>query len=182
MTILTDLQDEMKTAMKARDQARLDALRLLISSIKYAQVDTPDMGDAQIVEVLKKEAKKRREAIVAYQGAGRGEAADVADLGYGRRRECDADLSALRAMLDLEYEPQSVGRYLQRLHAAIERGDAAVAPFHRRGGVDRSEGAGAVVQAGRVVLDSRGASRRPGWRTFSRPDGECPGRGLRPEP
>jgi predicted Zn-dependent protease len=54
-------------------------------------------------------------------------AVDLARLGYGRRRECDADMCALSAMLDLEYEPQSAGRYLQRLHAAIARGDDTVA-------------------------------------------------------
>ncbi len=75
MSLLTTLQEEMKTAMKARDQARLDALRLMVSSIKYAVVDNPEMGDEQIVEVLKKEAKKRREAIVAYKAAGRAEQA-----------------------------------------------------------------------------------------------------------
>lgn len=73
MTILTTLQDEMKNAMKLRDQARLDALRLMVSSIKYAQVDSPNITDEQIVAVLQKEAKKRREAIEAYKAAGRTE-------------------------------------------------------------------------------------------------------------
>jgi hypothetical protein len=54
-------------------------------------------------------------------------AVDLASLGYGRKRERDADASALAALLDLEYEPQSVCRYLRRLHAAIARGDEAVA-------------------------------------------------------
>ena len=54
-------------------------------------------------------------------------AVDLACLGYGRKRERDADASALSVMLDLEYEPLSACRYLQRLHEAIERGDAAVA-------------------------------------------------------
>jgi hypothetical protein len=62
--------------MKARDQSRLDALRLMVSSIKYAQVDLPDITDEQIVEVLKKEAKKRRESIVAYKDGGRNELAE----------------------------------------------------------------------------------------------------------
>ncbi|MFH2085184.1 MAG: GatB/YqeY domain-containing protein [bacterium] len=73
---MTTLQDEMKTAMKAHDQARLDSLRLLVSAIKYVEVDSPNLTDEQIVEVLKKETKKRREAIEAYKGAGRMEAAE----------------------------------------------------------------------------------------------------------
>jgi uncharacterized protein YqeY len=76
MGILQTLQDEMKIAMKARDQARLDALRLIVSSLKYAEVDTPNMSDEQIVVVLQKEAKKRREAAQAYSEAGRTEAAE----------------------------------------------------------------------------------------------------------
>lgn len=76
MSLLTSLQDEMKFAMKARDQARLDALRLMVSSIKYAIVDNPEMGDEQVIEVLKKEAKKRREAIEAYKMGGRTEQAE----------------------------------------------------------------------------------------------------------
>lgn len=75
MTLLSVLQDEMKTAMKARDQARLNALRLMISSIKYAMVDAPEMSEEQVVDVLKKEAKKRRESIVAYKAGGREELA-----------------------------------------------------------------------------------------------------------
>ncbi len=75
MTLLNVLQDEMKAAMKAHDQARLDALRLMVSAIRYVEVDTPNLTDEQIVEVLKKEAKKRREAIEAYKAAGRDEAA-----------------------------------------------------------------------------------------------------------
>lgn len=75
MTLLNVLQDEMKAAMKAHDQARLDALRLMVSSIRYVEVDTPNLNDDQIMEVLKKEAKKRREAIEAYKAAGRDEQA-----------------------------------------------------------------------------------------------------------
>ena len=63
----------MKAAMKAHDQARLDALRLMVSAIRYVQIDTPDMTDEQMIAVLVKEAKKRNEAIEAYHKAGRTE-------------------------------------------------------------------------------------------------------------
>ena len=83
MSILVDLQEEMKVAMKARDQARLDALRLMVSAIKYAQVDLPDITDEQIVEVLKKEAKKRRESILAYRQGNREELAKQEEYELG---------------------------------------------------------------------------------------------------
>ncbi len=54
-------------------------------------------------------------------------AVDLARLGYGRKRERDADDCALAALIELEYEPQSVCRYLKRLHVAIACGDDAVA-------------------------------------------------------
>lgn len=76
MSLLNTLREEMKVAMKARDQKRLSALRQMVSVILYAQVDNPDLGDEQIVAVLIKEAKKRREAIEAYQAAGRVESAE----------------------------------------------------------------------------------------------------------
>lgn len=76
MSLLITLQDEMKVAMKGRDQSRLDALRLMVSAIRYVEVDNPNLNDEQIVEVLKKEAKKRREAIEAYKAAGRQESVE----------------------------------------------------------------------------------------------------------
>ena len=75
MPILVSLTDEMKSAMKARDAARLSAIRMLISAIKYAMVDNPGLDDDGILAVLSKEAKKRREAIEAYRSAGREEQA-----------------------------------------------------------------------------------------------------------
>ena len=76
MRLLITLQDEMKVAMKVRDQSRLDALRLMVSAIRYVEVDNPNLNDEQVVEVLKKEAKKRREAIEAYKAAGRQESVE----------------------------------------------------------------------------------------------------------
>ncbi len=76
MGILQSLQDEMKNAMKARDKARQDALRMLVSAIKYALVDAPTLDEAGVVAVLAKEAKKRRESVEAYTAAGRTELAD----------------------------------------------------------------------------------------------------------
>jgi hypothetical protein len=75
-------------------------------------------------------------------------AVDLARLGYGRRRECDADMCALNAMIELQYDPQSAGRYLHRLHTAIARGDDAVAetevahptPFDRLRRIERALG------------------------------------------
>ncbi len=65
----------MKNAMRAKDAQRLSALRMLISAIRYAEIDAPEMGEEGVVAVLKKEAKKRRESVEAYAAAGRTESA-----------------------------------------------------------------------------------------------------------
>ena len=73
MSLLVTLQDEMKNAMRAKDVKRLSALRMLISAIRYAQIDKADVDE---MDVMKKEAKKRRESVEAYTAAGRVEAAE----------------------------------------------------------------------------------------------------------
>lgn len=75
MSVLQILQDEMKNAMRAKDVKRLSALRMLISAIRYAQIDKPDLDDEGMTSVLKKEAKKRKESVEAYKLAGRDESA-----------------------------------------------------------------------------------------------------------
>jgi peptidase M48-like protein len=54
-------------------------------------------------------------------------AVDLVRLGYGRKRERDADARAIEALLGLEYDPHSAIRYLERLHAASERSEPSVA-------------------------------------------------------
>ena len=80
MTILSQLTEEMKVAMKARDLARLSAVRMLISALKYALVDKPEMTEADEVAILTKEAKKRRESVLAYRSGGREELAKTEEF------------------------------------------------------------------------------------------------------
>lgn len=76
MTILANLTERMKTAMKARDAAMLSAVRMLVSAIKYAMVDSPEISEEGVVAVLAKEAKKRKEAALAYRAGNRPELAE----------------------------------------------------------------------------------------------------------
>lgn len=80
MTILSQLTEDMKVAMKARDSARLSAVRMLISALKYALVDKPEMTEADEVAILTKEAKKRRESVLAYRSGGREELAKTEEF------------------------------------------------------------------------------------------------------
>ncbi len=74
----TKLRSDMTTAMKSKDTLRLGTLRMLLSAIQNAEVAGPqarELSDPEVVAVLQKEAKKRNEAAVVYEQAGRGELA-----------------------------------------------------------------------------------------------------------
>jgi|SRR5690606_22225072 len=73
----TRLTDEMKAAMRAKDSARLGTLRFLLAAIKQKEADERrDLSDADIVSILEKQVKQRRESIAAYEQAGRTETAE----------------------------------------------------------------------------------------------------------
>jgi hypothetical protein len=77
MTLKERLNEDMKAAMKARDELRVSVLRLARSSLHNAEVEKrTELDDAGVVEVLEKEAKKRREAMEAYEQAQRSDLAD----------------------------------------------------------------------------------------------------------
>lgn len=66
------IQDEMKTAMKAGDKSRLAVIRLILSAIKQIEVDErKDLSDTDILAVLDKMTKQRRESAAQYEQAGR---------------------------------------------------------------------------------------------------------------
>jgi uncharacterized protein len=68
----------MKTAMRAKDAPRLSAVRLILSAIKQREVDErKEMTDADVVAVLEKMIKQRRESIAQYEQASRKDLADV---------------------------------------------------------------------------------------------------------
>ncbi len=71
MSVLEQVQDDVKTAMKARDRERAGALRMIVDVL---QKDAK-LGDGDEVAVLQRERKKRVEAAEAYEGAGRADQA-----------------------------------------------------------------------------------------------------------
>jgi uncharacterized protein YqeY len=71
-TLRQRLQDDMKTAMKAGEKQRLGAIRLINAAIKQREVDERIvLDDAQVLTVLDKMAKQRRESLSHYRAAGR---------------------------------------------------------------------------------------------------------------
>lgn len=71
------LADEIKAAMRARKSTRLDALRLLQAAIKQKEIDDrTELTDEQILPIIEKQVKQRRESITAFEQAGRTESAE----------------------------------------------------------------------------------------------------------
>ncbi len=67
----------MKSAMRARDKQRLGAIRLILAAIKQREVDERrPMSDADVLAVLDKMSKQRRDSVSQYRAAGRDDLAD----------------------------------------------------------------------------------------------------------
>jgi len=83
MTLIERLEDELTTAMKERDAARRDALRLILSSLRSAEKELQrPLHEDEELQVLQRERKRRIESIEAFQSAGRDEQAakELAEL------------------------------------------------------------------------------------------------------
>jgi len=74
MSIKDQISADLKTAMKARDQVRLDTLRSVLSAFTYRRVEAGhDLSDAEQVTVVQKQVKQRNDSIGEYAKAGRAE-------------------------------------------------------------------------------------------------------------
>ncbi len=83
-TIKDQLRADLTVAMKARDQTRTRTLRMALTSISNEEVSgaaAHDLTDDEVLKILAREAKRRREAATAFAGAGRGDqaAAELAE-------------------------------------------------------------------------------------------------------
>ncbi|WFC14874.1 GatB/YqeY domain-containing protein [Aeromonas salmonicida] len=77
MSLKDQLKDQQKLAMLARDKARLGAIRLLMAEIKQREVDSRiELNDEDILAVVTKMVKQRRDSISQFEAAGRQDLAD----------------------------------------------------------------------------------------------------------
>ncbi len=77
MTLKQRVTDDMKAAMRARDAVRLSAVRLLLAAMKQKEVDERvELSDADVLGIIEKMLKQRRESIVQYEKAARQDLAD----------------------------------------------------------------------------------------------------------
>ena len=88
MSLKQRLDEDVKAAMRARDRDRLGTLRLITAAIKQREVDERIvLDDAQVLAVLDKMVKQRRESIAQFDAAGRTDLADKERLELGILQE-----------------------------------------------------------------------------------------------
>jgi uncharacterized protein len=104
MALRERITEDMKTAMRAGEKDRLGTIRLALAAIKQREVDERiTLDDAQVLSVLEKMIKQRREAIVQFQSGGRAdlvtkETAEIAVLqGYLPAQMSEAEIDQLIA-------------------------------------------------------------------------------------
>jgi uncharacterized protein len=102
MSLKQQITDDMKTAMRAKDSARLGAVRLLLSAIKQREVDERiELNDADVISVIEKMLKQRRDSITAYDAANRADLADIEKFEvsvlqtYMPKQMTDAEIDAI---------------------------------------------------------------------------------------
>jgi len=78
MNLTQQIREDMKTAMRAKDTLRLGTIRLLLAAIKQREVDDRvELSDADVIAVINKMIKQRRDSITQFEAAARQELADI---------------------------------------------------------------------------------------------------------
>ena len=101
MNLRLQINEDMKTAMRAKDAARLAAIRLLLAAIKQREVDERiELTDADVLAVIDKMMKQRRDSFSQFEAAGRKDLADIEQfemsvlLGYMPQQLSQAEIGA----------------------------------------------------------------------------------------
>lgn len=109
-SLKTRIADEIKTAMRAKDTARLGTLRFLSAALKQKEVDERrELSDAEITAIIEKQVKQRRESIAAFEQAGRTQSAD----------QEKAELAVLQEFLPQAASPDEVAAVIDKALAEV---------------------------------------------------------------
>lgn len=110
MTLKERITEDMKAAMRAKDSARLGAIRLLQAAIKQKEVDERvTLDDAAVAAIVDKLAKQRKDSIAAFTQAGRQDLADKET----------AELAVLQAYLPARLSAEEVAAAVKALVAEV---------------------------------------------------------------
>lgn len=112
MTLRERLDADMKDAMRAKDQLRLDVVRAVKSAVKYREVEGDKavvLDEAGILQVLGSEIKKRRDSVEQYRAGGREELA----------RKEEAEIAILQAYLPQQLTPAELAAKVEAAIAQV---------------------------------------------------------------
>ena len=135
-TLLERLTEDQKTAMRARDQQRLEAIRMVRSALLNAEkAKGKDLDDTESSEVLAREVRQRREAIEEAQKANRPEIAEHEEAGLA---------------IVMAYLPEQLSR-----DQILEEAKKAIAELGAKGPGDRGRVMGKLMPAVRGKTDGK---------------------------
>ena len=136
MSLKNKITEDMKTAMRAKETARLSTIRLLLAAMKQKEVDErmvlsgTELTDADVLSIIEKMLKQRRESIAQYEKAARADLADVEK----------AEIAVLSAYLPQQMSEAEVAEAV--LAAIKESGAAGVKDMGKVMGLLKSRLAG----------------------------------------
>jgi uncharacterized protein len=110
MSLKDRITEDMKAAMRAKDSARLLAIRMLLAALKQKEVDERIvLDDAQVIGIVDKQIKQRKDSISAFQQAGRTDLVDKES----------AELRVLEAYLPQRLSADEIAAAVSRIVAAV---------------------------------------------------------------
>jgi hypothetical protein len=136
MTLLERISQEIKAAMLARNPQRLGALRMLKSAVGYAQIERKNekLSDAEVVAIVQKEVKKRRDSVEQFEKGGRPELAE----------QEKAEIKVLEEFLPQPLSPEEletmVRATIQELNAASKKDMGSVIKTVQTKAAGRADG------------------------------------------
>ncbi len=111
--VLEKIQSDLREAMKAKDEAHVSALRFLLAQIKNKEIELFGQGkeltDEEVMSVIQKQAKERKESIEAFKKAGRD------DL-VGKE---EAELLVLSIYLPQQLSPEELEKIIREVIASL---------------------------------------------------------------
>ena len=137
MSLQQRVTDDLKSAMMAREAVRTATLRMLKAALGYAQIEkkTDTLSDAEVMAVIQREAKKRRDAIEEFEKGGR------AEMAANER----AELEVLAGFLPKALSPEELEALIRAVIAEV--------------GATSKKEMGAVMKAAQVRIDGRADGR-----------------------
>jgi len=128
MTLAAKIEEDMRNAMKSGDSERAGTLKMLKSDLMYEKAKTGiELNDDQILDVIKRAAKKRKEAIKEYVVAGRNDLADKEKV----------ELKIIEEYLPEQMSEEEISKVLDRIIA--EAGEVSQKMFGKLMGIASKE-------------------------------------------